>query len=137
MLSMSGSDIFSAAIEVAHTQQAFEYLTKEHEFTNEEIDFFLKFLDPLDMVCDRMDAEGGNAAHAVETVFGARKWILEYGSFVQMSEVAPPTVAETPGKSVATEKPSMLDRLRKAREKVKNNPVPHKDTPNKAQEPEH
>jgi len=48
MLDMDKEKIFFAANEIAPIQQAYEYFSQEHSYSKDEVDFLLKFQNPLE-----------------------------------------------------------------------------------------
>lgn len=131
MLSLSKEELFNAISEAASTQQVYDYLTEQHYFTNAEVDFLLKFENPLDVVSDRWDTQMADVGEVVTRIFQDEKWTTLQGGYALMPEEAPSHEAGFQSQISTTEKPSVLEQIRKARDEAKNNPPPRKEAPGK------
>lgn len=136
MLSLSKEELFDAVSEAASTQQVYDYLTERHYFTNSEIDFLLKFENPLDVVSDRWDTQMADVGETISRIFQDEKWTTLQGGYALIPEEAPSHEPEPAGRTSTAEKPSVLEQIRKARDEAKNNPTPRKETPGKDNGPE-
>ncbi|GHU78028.1 hypothetical protein AGMMS49992_27590 [Clostridia bacterium] len=66
------STIFDSAWEIAAVSDAHFYLTESHEFSDEEIDYFLKYDSPLMLVADewlRRQSDISDITFALDEVF--------------------------------------------------------------------
>jgi hypothetical protein len=134
MLSLSKDELFNAASETASTRQAYTYFTEEHNFTDAEVSFLLKFQNPLDVVSDRFGAQLFDVSATISRIFEDQQRTLRQGGYALMPEEPASAAAELSDKSA--EKPSVLERIRKAREESKNNSAPRKAGPGKDRGPE-
>ncbi len=130
MLELSKEELFHRAAEVSCTLQSYAYLTNEHRFTAAEVDFMLKFEDPLNVVADRSDDQRLDIGEMVDVIFRDKAWTLRQGGYALMPEDETPIAAELSSRQ-AIEKPSVMEQIRRAREDAKHNPAPHKDNPSK------
>jgi hypothetical protein len=72
MLAADRCVLFDSAWEIAAMSDAHYYMTETHEYTDEEIDFFLKLDDPLWKVADmwqRCQSEISDLEYTIDEVF--------------------------------------------------------------------
>jgi hypothetical protein len=130
ILETGKESIFYSAAEILPMQNAYEYFTNEHRFTESEADFLLKFQNPLDLISDRW-LVSIDVGDMVRAIFSDQERTLRSGGYVLVSDDTSP-FAPGPFKSKETgdaEKPSVLDRIRRHKEEQHNNPSQPKDAP--------
>jgi hypothetical protein len=133
MLETSKENLFYSAAEILPVQEAYAYFLHEHKYLESDVSFLLKFENPLEVVTDRWSDRMPVTA-AVDAIFDDQQRTLRQGGYALVPEEPAPGAAELSDKSA--DKPSVLERIRKAREESKNNPAPRKDGPGKDRGPE-
>jgi hypothetical protein len=130
---LSALEIFPDAAEIAAVCDSYYYFRNEHAFTTGQAEFLLKLKDPLDFVSDRWMTAPTELVKAVNGMFYDQERTLQKGGYELMSDEGAPS-APGPFKSKetgVTEKPSVLDRIRRHQEEQRNNPSSPKDTPDR------
>ncbi len=135
ILGTSKDSVFYSAAEILPVQQAYAYFMHEHKYLESDVDFLLKFQNPLEVVSDKWVA-GMGVTQIVDSIFNNHQWTLERGGYDLVAQEEAPPGVQTPAPAVSTEKPSVLQQLRKARAQAKENPAPRKDSPGKGHGPE-
>lgn len=127
-------ELFNEAEQIASVKQAYDYLTEEHSFSESEVDFLLKFENPLEVFSDRWSATINDVSYDVRNFFEDQERALKWGGYELVPEDSLPTDASH--KAIGAEKLSVMDKIRKAREEAKENPATRKGNYDKAREPE-
>jgi hypothetical protein len=81
MLSLSNEELFSAASEIASVSESFDYFSTEHGFTEQEVDFLLKYKKPLELISDKWDIGLRNLTDTLSAIFDNREQILQSGGY--------------------------------------------------------
>ena len=131
-LDLGKEGIFYAAAEIFPVIEAYEYFSQEHRYRESEINFLLKFENPLEFVSDRWAATSVAHARTIEGIFADQERTLQKGGYTLMPDDPDPApnVSETPQKAADTgEKLSVMERIRQAAKDAKEQPHTLKDSP--------
>ena len=132
---MRDEELFMAAAEIASVSEAYDYFNKEHRFTESEVEFLLKFDNPLEVISDKWDVRLRNLPQTLEHIFGNQEQTLNSMAY----SLTPPDggfddpVADKP--TVVTlvvgqdEKPSVMEQIRQAAKEARERPAVTKDAP--------
>ena len=122
--------IFYSAAEIHPIMESYEYFAHEHQYTESEVEFLLKFKNPLELISDRWSAASVVHDRIVEDVFAAQEWTLKKGGYALVPDEQTPVPPEN-ARPVANadERPSTLDEIRRARKDMRERPAtPKNDT---------
>jgi len=133
--------IFWDAPEIASTQKTFDFFNDEHKYTTEQLDFLLKFQDPLGFLTDSFSLGIGDAnmvSDMATFTFSEANMerVLSSGSYEIVSDdpETPPTTVSTQDKTVKTagagDKPSVVDEIRQHQQKTQERPTMPKEKDN-------
>ncbi|MDR0905507.1 MAG: DUF3848 domain-containing protein [Oscillospiraceae bacterium] len=114
---LSKDGIFEAAAEIAVICQAHEYFRDEHEFTNGQAEFLLKFQNPLEVVSNRW-SDGQSVRSMVNAIFSEQERTLQKGGY----ELAPDNSAK--GEPDAERQPSVVETIRNAKREPQEKSAP-------------
>ena len=137
ILDLSGEGIFKSAAEIAAVSESFEYFSKEHVFDESEVDFLLKFENPLEVISDRWNITLEHLSNTLDAIFDNQEHTLEKGGYNLMSDksASAPAVPETPKTAVQSvgkdEQPSVMEQIRQAAKEIRERTAEPKDTPGK------
>jgi hypothetical protein len=134
MLDLSKDAIFKSASEIAAVTEVYEYVTQEHCFMESEVEFLLKFQNPLDVLSDGRNAQLYDVRDTIDWIMKDQERTLQKGGYELMpddSEYAS-VVPEAPQKAEATgEKTSVMDRIRQHAAEQRELPNLPKDAPSR------
>jgi hypothetical protein len=122
-------EVTGLSSEISSMAGAHYYLTERHNFHTSELEYLMKFQNPLRVVADQFELESSIEDHsAVMWDFFDKQDALR-GDY-ELAATSVNTVENAHGHK-DTEKPSVLEQIRKAREEAKASPVPRRDAPGK------
>jgi hypothetical protein len=128
MLDSGKEEIFKSASEIAAVSEIYEYVTQEHSFKESEVDFLLKFQNPLEVLSDGRNAGLYDVKDTVDWVMDDQERTLNQRGYELMPDEAdslPDAPEQPPRMTVANgEKPSVMERIRQAANEPK---TPRKD----------
>ena len=90
MLDLSGERIFKSAAGIASVSEAFEYFSQEHGFSESEVDFLLKFENPLKFISDKWDVGLRNLPQTLDAIFSEQEWTLQNSGYTLVSDETEP-----------------------------------------------
>jgi hypothetical protein len=133
-MDQSKEGIFYSVPEIMPVMEAYGYFTQVHEYTESDVDFLLKFENPLELISDRWHAAPAQVAHTriVDSIFNAQERTLQRGGYGLVPDEPDPAPAapEPPQKAEATgEKTSVMDRIRQHATEQRERPNLPKDAP--------
>jgi len=123
-------EIIGTSSEIAAMAGAHYYLTEIHNFHTSELEYLLKFQNPLQVVADQfeLEAEIENHSAVIRDIFDSQSAL--HGDYA-LADAG--TNALSPAANVAAhgqdagENPSVLERIHRAREDAKANPAPQRE----------
>lgn len=132
MLDQSKEGVFYSAPEIHQVMEAYGYFSQEHRYIESDVDFLLKFENPLELVSDRWITAPLAYTQIVDSIFNDQERTLQKGGYTLMPDDpdTAPAAPETPQIAADTdEKPSVMERIRQAAKDAKERPAAPKDTP--------
>ena len=135
-MDQSKEGIFYSAAEILPVMNAYAYFTQEHKYIESDVDFLLKFENPLELITDRWSAAPVHVSYTqiVDGIFNDQERTLEKGGYTLMPDEPDPVPAapEAPQKIAETsERPSVLDRIRQHAKEARERPAVPKDAPDR------
>jgi len=132
-MDLSKTEIFKLAGDIANTQNAYEYFTEDHVYSESEVSFLLKFQFPLQVLSDGWQNRLPVDEERIEGIFDSQEYTLKSGYELMPDEPDPVPAASVPLKvtDAASEKPSVMDRIRQAALEAKERSATSKDTPDR------
>ena len=128
MLNMDKEKIFYKANQIVTVMQAYEYFSREHSFTKAEVDFLLKFQNPLKMISDRW-AGMPEPRNMINAMLRDKERILRQSNYALMPDGAdaaliapkyPSTEQEHPQEAIAADgKPIVKGETKQEEEEAK------------------
>ncbi|MDR2515406.1 MAG: DUF3848 domain-containing protein [Christensenellaceae bacterium] len=131
LMSADKREIIGMAEEIAAQYAARDYLKSGYEFREGEVEYLLSFKHPLAVVANQWPGTMDGLVPMDSVVQDILTDRASHGDYLKADAPHTPTAV-----AKATEKTSVMDTIRHAREDAKNNPAPHKDTTGKSHEPE-
>jgi len=135
MLDSGKDELFNSASEIAAVSEIYEYMTQTHIFKETEVDFLLKFQNPLEVLSDGRNAGLYDVSDAVDWVCGDQERILNQRGYELAPDESVPVSAapgQPPRMTVANgEKPSVMALIRQSQQNVREHSAAHKDTPDR------
>lgn len=131
LMSADKEEIIGMAGEIAAQYAARDYLKSGYEFREGEVEYLLSFKHPLAVVANQWPGTLDGLVPmngVVQDILADR---ASHGNYLKADV---PRTSQAVAKT--TEKRSVLDQIRHAREDAKNNPAPHKNTSGKDHGPE-
>jgi hypothetical protein len=130
MLGFGKEELFKEAVEIACVQEADSYFADEHFFNEGEIDFLLKFENPLELISDIWSNRIGDVSQTVNAIFADQERTLQKGGYTLVSDDSVPTFSAPETKREAIDnggKPSVLARIRQHTQEQRERPVVPKE----------
>lgn len=124
--------IFADADEIISVTQACQYFRDEHSYTADQVDYLLQFENPLMVISDRWAGTLQDISPVVRAIFDKDNQNRALQGYVLDDLVAEYIVRQTQ----TGENPSVLAKIRQAREAAQHAPAPRKEHPPKDQGPE-
>ena len=132
MMDLSGEELFKSAAEIASVSEAFDYFSKENGFIESEVEFLLKFENPLEFLSDKWDVGLRDLNHILEGIFDNQGRTLQNGGYALISDesspIVPVTSANERGKTETNEKLSVMEEIRQAQKNANNRSTEPKET---------
>ena len=132
---LSSEELRSMAERITAVNAAHKYLKNEFEFEYGDVEYLLQFRVPLQIVAAAWPNSTDRHANLNDVVREVLEWGDDQGYELHAPVPLDPVNAEESAR-VASEKPSVLEQLRKARSETKENPAPRKNKPGKEHGPE-
>jgi|GEM_PF-384013 len=132
------TEIFAHSQEISLTKFAHEYMTNIHDFEMSEVDFLLKFQNPLQVVTDHWAFDHDLDEREIAETFFKQMGSIESRNRYALAETAPPASEQINGKeappfeAVKTENgfTSVMGSIRRGNEDRRNNPPTKKEPDN-------
>jgi hypothetical protein len=139
MLDLSKEELFYAADEILPVINAYTYSKLEHAYTKSQVEFLLKFENPLEVISDRWAAGMGVTDTAIALFADKEQMLKNSGYKLMPDEPGTTPAAAEPQRAAADacEKPSVLAQIKQHAAEQRERPAAPKDAPGrKKTEPE-
>jgi len=135
MIDLSKEGIFYAAAEIMPVIEAYGYFSQEHNYKESEVNFLLKFENPLEYVSDRWSAAPVAHARTIEGIFADQERTLQKGGYSLIPD-KPETALTVPDKpthpaAANGEKPSVIERIKQHAEEQRRRTAEPKNPTNR------
>jgi len=132
LLSLSKQELIDTADKITAVSDAFSYLTMYNRFDDDELDFFLRFKDPLEVVADNWyerRSDLSDLCFAMTYINDHRDYFLKDYPLVNEDDPFITQRENTPEVPELKTKQLLADKLQAAGEKAKNNKTQNNDKP--------
>jgi len=141
IMDLNKDELFKSAAEIASVSEAFAYFSTEHGFIESEVDFLLKFENPLELLSEKWDVGLRNLPHTLDAIFDNQERTLKNGGYTLVSTEPSPIITAKPAtarnNAGADGKLSVIEQIRQAAKESRERTTDIKETPgNKKSEPD-
>jgi len=133
IMDLNKDELFKSAAEIASVSEAFAYFSTEHGFIESEVDFLLKFENPLELLSEKWDVGLRNLPNTLDAIFGNQERTLQKGGYTLISDEPSPVISAAPARNNAGAdgKLSVIEQIRQAAKESRERTIDPKETPGK------
>ena len=129
MLDAGAEELFKAAAEIASVQEVYEYFTQKHVYIESDVDFLLKFENPLELISEKWASGPVEITGKVDAIFNDQEQTLQNGGYNLVSDESEPSPAASVQSRSAEHggQQSVLERIRQAAKEKQERPAAPRD----------
>jgi hypothetical protein len=131
MMDASKESLFKSAAEIASAQEAFDYFTQEYDFRASDLDFLLKFQNPLELLSDKWVSPFNDVNGRVASIFSEQERTLQKGGYILAPDEHSSSEPNRAAHENETGYTSVVDRIRRDKEERRGCQLNQRDSLNR------